>query len=152
MSARRLRIELAPSAPLALAVVASHAAAAFCVAAVLPGAAGLAAAALLALFGMVTAWDRALLRSRRSVRALDLCGDKLEVHLAGGGCFPAELGARRYAGRHMVVLSVVLSLRRPVRRTILVTRDMANADLFRRLRIWALWGKLPAVATKQLPA
>jgi hypothetical protein len=31
-----------------------------------------------------------------------------------------------------------------VRRTLLITRDMAGADAFRRLRIWALWGKLPA--------
>jgi hypothetical protein len=39
-----------------------------------------------------------------------------------------------------------------VRRTILVTRDMLAGDAFRRLRIWALWGRLPAVAAKQLPA
>ena len=28
---------------------------------------------------------------------------------------------------------------------------LGRAD-FRRLRLWALWGKLPAVAGKQLPA
>jgi hypothetical protein len=47
---------------------------------------------------------------------------------------------------------VTLSLRRPARRTLLVTRDMLHADSFRRLRVWALWGRLPAVAAKQLPA
>jgi hypothetical protein len=36
-------------------------------------------------------------------------------------------------------------------RTILVTRDMLGASEFRRLRLWALWGKLP-VAAKQLAA
>ena len=48
---------------------------------------------------------------------------------------------------------------RPVRRTILVSRDMLAGDAFRRLRVWALWGRLPAtsgtgaaVAAKQLPA
>jgi hypothetical protein len=59
---------------------------------------------------------------------------------------------------------VALPVRRPVRRTILVTRDMLDAGSFRALRVWALWGKLPgasampssagagAVAPKQLPA
>jgi hypothetical protein len=36
-------------------------------------------------------------------------------------------------------------------RTVLVTRDMLTVEEFRRLRLWALWGKLP-VAAKQLPA
>jgi hypothetical protein len=145
---RRLRLELAPSAPLAAAILASHAAAALCLAALLPGAAGLGAAALVVLAGAASARKRALLRGRAAVRALEVGADALEVRLASGEGFPAELAARRYVGRHMVVLC----LSRPVRRTILVTRDMADAQLFRRLRIWALWGKLPVVATKQLPA
>jgi hypothetical protein len=41
---------------------------------------------------------------------------------------------------------------RPVRRTILVFRDMLGEDSFRCLRIWALWGKVPGVAGKQLPS
>ena len=39
---------------------------------------------------------------------------------------------------------VTLPVRRPMRRTILVTRDMLAAEEFRRLRLWALWGRLPA--------
>jgi len=148
MTARSLRVELAPSGFLALALIGVHAAAALCVAAVLPGAAGLAAAALIAGLGIAAAWRRALLRSGASVRALDLAGERLEVRLASGKSFAAELTGRRYVGRHMVVLA----LRRPVRRTILVTRDMVDADSFRRLRIWALWDRLPAVAAKQLTA
>ena len=148
MNHRRLRLELAPSAPLAAAIVASHAAAALCLAALLPGAAGLGAAALVVLAGAASARKRALLRGRAAVRALELGAEELEVRLGSGERFPAELAERRYVGRHMVVLC----LRRPVRRTILVTRDMADAQLFRRLRIWALWGKLPIVATKHLPA
>ena len=147
MIPRRLRVELAPSAFLASALIALHAAAALCVLAVLPGAPGLALAALLALLGVAAAWSRALLRAPSSVRALELAGPQLELRLANGELFQAEVAARRYAGRHMVILP----LRRPVRRTILVTRDMTGADSFRRLRIWALWGRLP-VAVKQLPA
>jgi hypothetical protein len=146
MTPRRLRVELAPSAVLAIALCALHAAAALCVLAVLPGMAGVAVAALLALLGMASAWSRALLRAGSSVRALELAGAALEVRLANGACFPAEAAARRYAGRWLVLLP----LRRPVRRTILVTRDMTDADSFRRLRIWALWGRLPG-AVEQLP-
>ena len=60
---------------------------------------------------------------------------------------PAEIGARRYVHRSMVVLLV----RRPARRAILITPDMLPGDSFRRLRVWALWGRLP-VAAVQLPA
>jgi hypothetical protein len=143
-----VRVELAPSALLTIILIASHAAAALCVLAVMPGAPGLLVAALLVLLGMASAWSRALLRSPSSVRALDLLGPKLEVELASGASLPAEVAERRYVGRYMVILP----LRRPVRRTILVTRDMADADSFRRLRIWALWGRLPGVAGKQLAA
>jgi len=59
----------------------------------------------------------------------------------------AELGASRHVSRFMVALPV----RRPMRRTVLVTSGMLPAEEFRRLRLWALWGKLP-VAAKQLPA
>jgi hypothetical protein len=45
---------------------------------------------------------------------------------------------------------VRLDAGRSVRRTSLITRDMAGADSFRRLRVWALWGKLP-VAAGQVP-
>jgi len=71
-----------------------------------------------------------------------------------------EVAARRYVSRFMVALPI----RRPVRRTILVTRDMLAGGSFRALRVWALWDKLPRatamasdagadrVAPKQLPA
>jgi hypothetical protein len=148
LNPRRLRLELGPSAFLAVAIVTAHVAAALCTAAVLPGAAGLAAGAALALCGVAAAWRGALLRAGSSVRALELDGEKLEVRLRGGAALAAELAERRYVGRYMVVLR----LRRPVRRTLLVTRDMLDVESFRRLRIWALWGRLPAVATKQLAA
>jgi hypothetical protein len=46
---------------------------------------------------------------------------------------------------------VNLPILAPARRTLLVTPDMLGIDSFRRLRIWALWGKLAGVAGKQLP-
>jgi hypothetical protein len=145
---RSLRLELAPSFLLAAALIALHAAAALCLALALPGAGGLAGAAALVALGAAAAWRGALLRAASSVRALELAAQKLEVQLASGESFAAEVAERRYVGRYMVVLP----LRRPMRRTLLVTRDMADAESFRRLRIWALWGKVPGVATKQLPA
>ncbi len=148
MSARRLRVELAPSVFLAIALIASHALAAFCVLTVLPGIAGVLVGGLLVVLGAATAWSRALLRAGSSVRALELAGTKLTVELANGAVFPAEVAERRYVGRFMVMLPVRLDAGRPTRRTILVTRDMAGADSFRRLRIWALWGKLPVAATQ----
>jgi hypothetical protein len=155
LSPRRLRVELAPSVHVAITIIALHAAAAASVLAVMQGTAGWLLAALLLALGIAAAWSRALLRSASSVRVLELTGPKLEVQLASGESFAAEVAERRYVTRFMVVLP----LRRPVRRTILVTADMAGGDLFRRLRIWALWGRLPGVtsvpsgrvAAKQLP-
>jgi hypothetical protein len=145
---RRLRLELAPSYGLAIVLLALHAAAALCALAMLQGVPGVLAGALFALAGARSARRHALLRSPSSVRSLDLDGAALELRLASGASVVAEVAGRRYVGRGLVMLAV----RRPVRRTILVTRDMLDADSFRRLRVWALWGKLPAVATTQLPA
>jgi len=103
----------------------------------------------LALFslGAAAAWSRALLRSGSSVRVLELARAALTIELANGERIAAEIGERRYVSR----ILVTLPLRRP-RRTLLVTADMLPAAEFRRLRIWALWGRLPGVAAAQLPA
>ena len=144
-----MRLELSPSPALAAAIAASHAVAAACVFAVIPGfAGGLLAAALLAL-GCAAAWSRALLGAASSARAIELAGDALTVELAGGERLTAASDGRRFVSRFMVAL--------PVRgasgggRTILVTGAMLGSDSFRALRIWALWNRLP-VAPKQLSA
>jgi hypothetical protein len=114
---------------------------------VLPGAAGaLLALALLAL-GLAAAWGRALLRSPASVRAIEISGAAVTLELADGRKLAVEPDERRYVSR----FAVTLPLRRP-RRTILVTAGMMSADDFRRLRIWALWGRLPGMVAAQLPA
>ena len=147
MSAR-LRLELAPSRRMAALIVVLHGAAAACAAAVLPGVAGAALGAALLALGLASAWSRALLRSRVSPRALELEGDQATLELAGGERVSARVGARRFVS----ALAVALPLGRPAARTVLVSRDMLDAESFRRLRLWALWGKLPGVAAKQLAA
>jgi hypothetical protein len=37
------------------------------------------------------------------------------------------------------------------RRSLLVARDMLDPAGFRLLRLWALWGRVPGVASAQLP-
>jgi len=133
------RLELSRSWVLAAVIVALHAAAALSVLAVLRTAPGYALAAALLGLGAAAAWARALHGSLRSVRALELSGSDLVLELRDGTRHAAELAAGRHVSRAMVTLPV----RRPVRRTILVTRDMLEPDSFRRLRLWALWGKLP---------
>jgi hypothetical protein len=125
-------------------MVALHGAAAASVAVSLPSAAGYALAAALLALGLAAAWGRALLRSQASVRALELSGGELRLELRSGLVLAAERGLGGHVSRFMVTLPV----RRPMRRTILVSRDMLDAEGFRRLRLWALWG----VAGKQLPA
>jgi hypothetical protein len=147
LSAPVLRLTLVPSPLLALMIVALHAAAAASVLAVLPGIAAALLALALFLLGLAAAWSRALLRSRASVRALEITGPALTLELTGGDRIAAQIAERRYVSR----LVVTLPLRQP-RRTLLITADMLPATEFRRLRIWALWGRLPGVAAAPLAA
>ena len=146
------RLALSPSWLLACLIVMLHAVAAASVLAVLPGLPGAALAAAFLALGLAAAWSRALLRSKASVRALELSASHIPLELGSGERLAAELAGHRHVSRFMVTLPV----RRPVRRTILVSRDMLNGEEFRRLRLWALWGKLPRhlarVASEQLQA
>jgi len=139
------RLELRPSPALAAAIIAGHAAAAAAAYLVVPGVMGAALGAALLALGLAAAWSRALLRSSSAVRAMELGGPQPVFELANGERFAADVAARRYVTRYMVALPLG-------RRTLLVTADMLGAQEFRRLRIWALWNRLPAVAAKQLAA
>jgi hypothetical protein len=141
-----VRLTILPSLPLAFIIVAMHGAAAACVMVVMGVSGTILALALLSL-GAAAAWSRALLRSSGSIRALEIAGPALTIELTSGERLAAEIAERRYVSR----LAVTLPLRRP-RRTILVTAGMMAAADFRRLRLWALWGRLPDVAAAQLPA
>ena len=140
-----MRLQLRPSYPLAAAIVAAHAVAAAAVLFLLRDAYGVALGAALLALGLAAAWSRALLRGREAARVLELDRDDCRVRLASGEMLPLRAAQRRYVGRWLVTL--------PLRgRTLLVTADMLDANEFRRLRVWALWGRLPAVAAEQLAA
>jgi hypothetical protein len=144
---RRLVLALSPSRGLAILLLSAHVAAAVCAWMVTPGILGALLAAALAGLGVASAWSRALLRAPRSVRGLVIDGSALTLQLTSGESLAAELSPRCFVGRFLVTLP----LRRP-RRTLLVTPDMLDPQAFRRLRVWALWGRLPAVAPAQLTA
>jgi hypothetical protein len=143
-----LRLQLAPSRPLAALIVTAHATAAAAVYALIQGPLGLAAAIGLVALGAAAAWSRALLAARNSVRAIELGAPEPVFELANGARFAAPVTARRYVTRHLVTLPLGGELRR----TLLVTGDMLGREEFRRLRLWALWNRLPGVAPKQLAA
>jgi len=146
-----LRLELKPSRPLAVAIVAAHAAAAVAAYIAVPGAMTAALSALLLFLGSATAWSRALLAGGASIKVIEIGTERPAIELASGERFAAEVAQRRYVTRYLVVLP----LRGPSRRTLLVTADMLDPEEFRRLRIWALWNRLPrklGVAATQLPA
>ena len=142
------RFELSPSAPLALAIVGAHAAAAAAVYTVMPGLAGAAVSAALVALGVAAAWSRALLRAAGSVRAIEL-GEPPVFRLARGERLAAPVATRRYVSRYMVVLPYRTNAGA---NALLVTADMLGTQEFRRLRLWALWNRLPGVAAKQRPA
>ena len=139
-----MRLVLSPSPALAAVIVLLHAAAGLCAFLVMRGWVGALLGLLVLALGLAAAWSRALLRSSRSVRALELATDAVVVELANGERLAAAHPARCYVSRLAVVL--------PSPRSILVSADMLRPAEFRRLRVWLLWGRLAAVAGKQLPA
>jgi len=147
--APRLVLELRGSQALAATILGMHAAAAACIAMVFPGAAGTTIAVLVAALGAAAAWDRALLKGRRSPRALELGqpGEGVLV-FASGEPLRVTIGKPRAVNRWWVSLPVSV----PMRRTLFITRDMLGAGHFRHLCLWALWGRVPGVASGQLPA
>jgi len=143
-----LRLELSPSPRFAALIVCLHCAAGAAALAVVGGLAGTLLCAALTALGAAAAWSRALHRAPASVRVIELQDKGAAVTLADGRRLTGELGEQRFVSRFAVALPV----RRPFGRTIFVTPDMLDVKSFRALRLWALWGKLPGVATKQLPA
>jgi hypothetical protein len=134
-----LRLVLRASRLMTAALLSVHLAGAACVAAVLPSAAGAGAASLVLLLGAATVWNQALLRGKRSVRSLEL-GESASavVQLGDGRRIAATVHARRNVSRWWVTLP----LQGGSRRIVVVARDMLPEDEFRRLRLWALWGRV----------
>jgi hypothetical protein len=139
------RLALLPSWFLAAAILGLHAAAAAAMLIAMPGWGGWALAAALGALGLTAAWSRALLRSPQSPRTLVLSEKGIELETANGRSRSAPRADSSHVSRFLVTLPVS-------GRTILVTRDMLGPEEFRRLRLWALWGRLPrrSVAAEQL--
>ena len=125
-----------------------HLLAALCFLTVLTGWIGAIAALLIAALGIAAASDRALLRSGRSPRAIEIrsSGEAVCLFSNGNSAAVEALGGSAVT-RHWVALR----LRSPWRTSLLVPAGMLPGESFRLLRLWALWGKLPGVALQQLP-
>lgn len=142
-----LHLDLRPSWRLAALIAGLHGLAGCCVLAVSPDLPGAVLGALLVALGVTAAWDRALLRGRRSPRSLCISeGSSAQVELSDGTRLTVGAGSRTV---NRFLVSVPLG--GLVRRSVLVTADMLDPEAFRLLRLWALWGRLPGVASAQLP-
>lgn len=143
MSGPRLSIRLRASPVLAALILSAHAAAAGAIFQVLPALQAAACAALLAILALLVVRQSALLRSSNSPCSLEFSRDAgLRIGLRGGAEIVGKVSPRRYVSRWLVVLR--LSPSASGRRTILVARDMLPAGEFRHVRMWALWGEVPA--------
>ena len=148
-SARPLWLALYPSRSFAALILLVYAAAAGCFLTVLTGWSAFALALLVLALGIAAAWDRALLRSSRSPKAIVILssgearclfanGESAAIDTPGGS------GVTRYW--------VAMRIRSPLRRSLLAASGMLPPESFRLLRLWALWGRLPGVAPRQLQA
>ena len=107
---------------------------------------GIALAFLILMLGGFAAWERALLRGSGSPRAI-------EIQASGAGAVVLRNGDRiavramRGVGvtRHWVALAPASF----TGRSVLVTAGMLGTANARLLRLWALWGRVPGVASGQ---
>jgi len=137
-----LRVELRASRALAAVILSLHAAGAIAALGAIGGGAGAGLAVVLMLAGAVATRDRALLVGERAVRALEFDPEgKLAAELSNGTRIAGSGGARRHLGPWWVVVPLA---GRPW--AVLVVQDMLAPEAYRRLRVWALWGRLPPVA------
>jgi hypothetical protein len=132
---------------LAALVLILHVTAGMVILTVLTGWLAATGALLIIGLGAAATWDRALLASRRSLRAIEILpsGEALCV-LADGGTAAIVPGRGNAVTRYWVSLRVHASWNR----SYLVAAGMLPPASFRLLRLWALWGRLPAVAPGQL--
>ncbi|MGE3160849.1 MAG: protein YgfX [Burkholderiales bacterium] len=138
-----MRFELRPSRGMGAALVLAHGASAAGLVIALPAPTGLPAAVLLLALGGAAIWSRAWLKAAGSVRALELAeGGTATFELRDGRRASGRIARGRHVGRFWVSLPFPGGARRHV----LVARDMLEPGAYRRLRLWALWGRLPRCA------
>jgi hypothetical protein len=133
------RFDLSPSLPFAALIVVAHAAAAIALTRVISGAMGLVLAALVLALGALAARKRGLLLASDSPRHVVIDADssaRIELR-CGRSVRVAATGQRRVTRFWLVLPTGPLS-------SVLVTRGMPGRGDFRRLCVWAIWGRLPA--------
>lgn len=139
-------MELSPSRPYAIAIVAVHAIAAACFLTIMTGFPSILLALLALALGGVSAWDRALLRGRRSPRAVQIApSGTASVVLANGDA----IAVKAVPGIGVTRLWVALGPQAWAGRGVLVTAGMLGPAAARALRLWALWGRAPGTASGQ---
>jgi hypothetical protein len=92
----------------------------------------------------MAAWDRALLRSPRSPKALEISRHGTAKCVFANGESAALQPLR---GPAVTRYWVALGLRSPGRRSLFIAAGMLAPRALRLLRLWALWGKLPRAAS-----
>jgi hypothetical protein len=110
---------------------------------------GVALALLILALGGASAWDRALLRGPRSPRAIEIPAEDTAVAVLANG---ETIAVHALRGIGVTRYWVALSSRSLAGRSLLVTAGMLGPAEFRILRLWALWGRTPGLASGQLPA
>lgn len=129
-----------------------HAAAAICFLTTMTGFSGMALAILTSVLGGIAAWERALLRGARSPCAIEIqpSGAVLAavVVLANGETVAVRAVRGIGVARHWVALRSASITGRGV----LLTAGMLEPAALRVLRLWALWGRIPGVASGQRAA
>jgi hypothetical protein len=152
-SAQPIRLALSPSGKFAMLILALHAAAALCFLTIMTGWLASAGAALLLFLGLAAAWDRALLRAGGSPSAIEIYpSGEATCRLANGESARLEAQDGSSVTRNWVSVRLRRDGPAQSRRSLLVTAGMLPPESFRLLRLWALWGRLPGVAPRQLPA
>ena len=135
-----LRLELTASPALAAMILAVHLGAAGCFLTVLTGWHAVVLSVLIAALGGMVAWDRALLRSPHSPRALEFSPDGAAKCLFANG---ESALLQPLKGTAVTRYWVALGLGSPRRRFLFIAAGMLAPQALRLLRLWALWGKLP---------
>jgi len=141
-----LRLELTASPGLAAMILAVHFGAAACFLTVLTGWHAVALFVLVGGLGGMAAWDRALLRSAYSPRALEFPRDGAAKCLFANG---ESALLQPLKGTAVTRYWVALGLGSPRRRSLFIAAGMLAPQALRLLRLWALWGKLPRVSSRQ---
>jgi hypothetical protein len=141
-----LRLELFPSRAYAGTILAVHATAAACFLTTMTGFPAAALAALIVGLGAAAAWDRALLRGRRSPRTVEIPpSGPATLRLANGEIVAVRPVRGIGVTRHWVALASLA----PAGRSAMVTAGMLGPENARVLRLWSLWGRVPRVAPGQ---